>query len=414
MLISKWSNYTFYNNILLILVLALPIGLLISTGVSEIIIICSTFIFLIYSVTDKNIKWINNKFFYLLIVFWFSLLINFFVSENKDLSLIRSLGFIKYIIYVFAIKFVLDNKTNRLIFFPFLLFITLLIIFDINFEYIVKKNILGFQSSDQTRIASFLGKELKIAHFLLGFAMISLGYYFQKFKEKSLRFIIIGYTFTLLLLISIFLTGERANSIRTFICILFFIIIATNHLKFKKIFILILIISPLIIYFSSGRIKSRYDQYLPSQQSNINFLEIYKNSHHAAHYYTAFEIFKSNPFFGVGNKNFREECLNEKYNNKSYKRIGERCSTHPHQIYLELLSEHGIIGTVIILFVVFYTVLLSSYNFYKKKNLIQLGAIIYVMSVFLPFIPSGSFFTSFGATIFWFNFAIMLFFNDHN
>ena len=314
MLVSKWSNYTFYNNILLILVLALPIGLLISTGVSEIIIICSIFIFLIYSVTDKNIKWIDNKFFYLLMVLWFSLLINFFVSENKDLSLIRSLGFIKYIIYVFAIKFVLDNKTNRSIFFPFLSFITLLIIFDINFEYITKKNILGFQSSDQTRIASFLGKELKIAHFLLGFAMISIGYYFQKFKEKSSRFIIIGYTFTLLLLISIFLTGERANSIRAFICILFFIIIATNHLKFKKIFILILIISPLIIYFSSERIKSRYDQYLPSQQGNINFLEIYKNSHHAAHYYTAFEIFKSHPFFGVGNKNFREECLNEKYN----------------------------------------------------------------------------------------------------
>jgi O-antigen ligase len=414
MLILKWSSYLFYQKILLIVVMALPIGLLISTGVSEIIVIFSTLIFLTYSIIHNNFKWINNKYFYLLIVFWLSLLINFFFSENKELSLVRSFGFIKYIIYIFAIKFVLDNKKNRSILFLFLLIITLLITFDINFEYINKKNILGFQSSDPTRIASFLGKELKIAHFLLGFAMISIGYYFQKFNKKSLRFTIIGYTITLVLLISIFLTGERANSIKGFICILIFIIIANNHLKFKKIFILVLIISPIVIYFSSERIKIRYDQYLSSKNGNANLLETYKNSHHAAHYYTAFQIFKSYPFFGVGNKNFREECLNEKYNNKSYKRIGERCSTHPHQIYLELLSEHGIIGTVIILFVFFYTVFLSSRNFYKKRNLIQLGAILYVMSVFLPFIPSGSFFTSFGATIFWFNYAIMLFYNDFN
>ena len=144
----------------------------------------------------------------------------FFFSENKELSLVRSFGFVKYIIYIFTIKFVLDNKKNRSILFLFLLIITLLIIFDINFEYIYKKNILGFQSSDPTRIASFLGKELKIAHFLLGFAMISIGYYFQKLNKESLRFTIIGYTITLLLLISIFLTGERANSIKGFICIL--------------------------------------------------------------------------------------------------------------------------------------------------------------------------------------------------
>jgi hypothetical protein len=62
--------------------MALPIGLLISTGVSEIIVIFSTLIFLTYSIIHNNFKWINNKYFYLLIVFWLSLLINFFFSEK--------------------------------------------------------------------------------------------------------------------------------------------------------------------------------------------------------------------------------------------------------------------------------------------------------------------------------------------
>ena len=91
--------------------------------------------------------------------------------------------------------------------------------FDIYFEYINKKNILGFQSSDPTRIASFLRKELKIAHFLLGICLISIGYYFDRFN-KSYKLVILGYAMLLLVLISIFLTGERANSIKSYICIL--------------------------------------------------------------------------------------------------------------------------------------------------------------------------------------------------
>jgi O-antigen ligase len=248
----------------------------------------------------------------------------------------------------------LDKNKNSEILFIFLSFVVLLTTFDIYFEYFNKKNILGFQSSDPTRIASFLRKELKIAHFLLGFCLISMGYYFEKFNNKSYKFIIAGYILLLLILASIFLTGERANSIKAFICIFIFAALSKNNLKYKKILLIIIMILPIIIYFGSERVKGRIDTYLSAKYGNENIIKTFKESHHGAHYYTAFEIFKSYPMFGIGNKNFREECLNEKYNNKSYARISERCSTHPHQIYLELMSEHGIIGSAIILFVIFF------------------------------------------------------------
>ena len=305
----------------------------------------------------------------------------------------------------------LNKNKNIKILFIFLSLIVLLTTFDIYFEYINKKNILGLQSSDPTRIASFLGNELKIGHFLLGFCLISIGYYFERFKNKSYVFIITGYVLVLLILISIYLTGERSNSIKAFICIFTFIILTNNNIKYKKILLTILIVLPIIVYFGSERIKGRFDMYLSKEHGNDNIIKAFKNTHHGAHYYTAFEIFKSYPIFGVGNKNFREECLNEKYNNKSFTRINERCSTHPHQIYLELLAEHGIFGSVIILFVIFYSVFKSFINFFKKNNLVQLGAILFVTSNFIPLIPSGSFFTSFDATIFWFNYAIMVSYN---
>jgi O-antigen ligase len=405
--------YKFFaiNNILLSLAVLLPIGLLVSTGVSETIVILLSLFFLIYSLSKNNFYWINNKYFYLLMLLWLSLIINFIFSKNQELALFRSFGFIKYIIYIFAIKYLLNKNKNSEILFIFLSFIIALVTFDIYFEYIYKKNILGFQSSDSSRIASFLRKELKIAHFLLGFCLISIGYYFEKFKNKSYKFKIAGYVSALIILISIFLTGERANSIKAFFCIFTFFLLAKDNFKYKNILLIITIILPIIIYFSSERIKGRFDMYLSQKHGNENFVKTFKKSHHGAHYYTAFEIFKSNPIFGVGNKNFREECLNEKYNNKSYARISERCSTHPHQIYLELISEHGIIGSIIILFVIFYSIFKSFVNFNKKQNLIQLGAILFVASTFMPLIPSGSFFTSFDATIFRFNYAIMLSYN---
>jgi hypothetical protein len=71
-------------------------------------------------------------------------------------------------------------------------------------------------------LLAFLRKELKIAHFLLGFCLISIGYYFEKFKDKSYKFKIAGYVSVLIILTSIFLTGERANSIKAFFVFLLF------------------------------------------------------------------------------------------------------------------------------------------------------------------------------------------------
>ena len=181
-------NYNFFtnNNILLSLIALLPLGLLIGTGVSEIIVVLSVIFFLINSLSKNNFNWIKNKYFYLLILLWLCLIINFIFSKNQELALFRSLAFVKYIIFIFAIKYLLNKNKNIEILYIFLSFVVLLTTFDIYFEFINKKNILGLQSSDPTRIASFLGKELKIGHFLLGFCLISIGYYFERFKKKTL------------------------------------------------------------------------------------------------------------------------------------------------------------------------------------------------------------------------------------
>ena len=62
-------------------------------------------------------------------------------------------------------------------------------------------------------------------------------------------------------------------------------------------------------------------------------------------------MFLEKPITGYGPKMFREICSDEKF----YKNA-ESCTTHPHNTYLQLLSETGLIGTLVVLFLFFVAV----------------------------------------------------------
>ena len=117
---------------------------------------------------------------------------------------------------------------------------------------------------------------------------------------------------------------------------------------------------------------------------------------------TGFNVFKNHPIFGVGNKNYRiEACKIE--NIKKYNNL---CSAHPHQIYFELLSEHGIIGTFIILFILFKLVFSKIFTTLNSSNYLKLGSFIYMALIFTPLLPSGAFFSNYSLTIFTINLSI--------
>ena len=123
-------------------------------------------------------------------------------------------------------------------------------------------------------------------------------------------------------------------------------------------------------------------------------------------------MFKNYPIFGVGLKNFRDESRKNIYENSDYFYTSFRQNTHPHQVHLELLAETGLVG-YFTFFICFFIFLKESIkNHLKNKNLYQLAGIIFIVISFTPLIPSGSFFTTYGAAIFWINFAVVESFNS--
>ena len=402
----------YIDNISLFLISILPISLLISTGASELLSIILATLFIIKFLTKKNLRWYKNFYFIILNILWIALITNLIFSKYPENTIFRSLGFVKYLLIIFSIVYYLNIKNNLNIIFSIWTIILLIVSFDVYFEYIFKHNILGFASVDPDRIASFLREELKIGHFLLGFCFICSGFFFEKYYNKSNASVSFGFLIITFFIGSIILTGERSNTIRAILGLVLYLLLFSKKITFnkKKIFIFFTIVI-IAFFFISEKVQRRFNIFIIDPIIQKGFIETYKNSHQAAHYYTAIEIFKSNLIFGIGNKNFRIECENEKYYNPSYARITERCATHPHQIYFEFLSEHGIIGTATILSIIFYSIYKSLVVYKKRKNLIHLGSIIFIILTFIPALPSGSFFTSFSATIFWINFSIMIFFN---
>ena len=69
------------------------------------------------------------------------------------------------------------------------------------------------------------------------------------------------------------------------------------------------------------------------------------------------------PIFGVGNKNYRVETCGDEVKNKINNYY---CLTHPHQLYIEFLAEHGLVGTIIILGIFFSLMFKILLNIFKE------------------------------------------------
>ena len=132
-------------------------------------------------------------------------------------------------------------------------------------------------------------------------------------------------------------------------------------------------------------------------------------NNHFIHWLTAFEIWKDKPLIGGGIKSFRWNC--ENYDHIDYFALEGRCNTHPHNIYLEILSETGIVGLILIILFFFRNlsnlnkVFLFSLDSFTKEHKSQLFISFLIIFILLiwPLKTSGRLFSNFYGTIFWFN-----------
>ena len=396
-----------------------------------------SFIFLFFVIFLLLVKK-NMSIFYddpikiILILYFSSLILGSFFSLNINVSLYNALTYLRFFIFFLFIH-LFENFFKNKIQTPFFLwsfFLACIIILDAYFQYFnpLKEDIFGFKADEihGERLTSIFGNELIVGSVLYYLFFTSLFFFiiFIKDKMKMHKFIsnIIVIFIIIFYLAAVFLSGDRMPFIMT-IGTLFFLFFFLKN--FKLNLAAALIIFAIFFTFQLKNNNYFFDRYnifikevLPVEKKIDNTVEKrnFFDSQWGAHFLTGYEIFKNNLYFGIGLKQFKVECSSNTYENIDSDFRSGRCSSHPHNLYIEMLSETGIISTLIFVSLIIYFFIRCLKVLFNKKIKPYYNSYEYLLFVsffvvnvftFFPIRSSGSFFSNFAGSLIWYNFSFL-------
>lgn len=432
------------NKINLSLLLLLPFSLIFSAFIADFTTIILSLSFLYYVIKNNEYKYLNYKVFFILIIWSIYLIFSSLNSKDIFFSFQSSLFYFRFVIFAFAINYFLSKNQNLLkLFFVSLFLSFILLIFDSFFQLYFNYNLFGYRLVTENlygyRISSFFKDEYILGSFLSRLSPLLMGLIliFWKFDTlKSVFFIL----FFLLIDLAILISGERSAFLYSIIFCCFFIFFS------KKIFLLVMIKNILLltgfisILISFPEVNKRFLEYTTFQLDNLESHEIIENQknissnitlntesedliksknfsnfiskskfflidkiaftvQHKMIYQNAIKISEDYFFLGIGPKMFRKICINEKYISQSeIDKSINGCQSHPHNTYVQVLTETGIIGFIFVISIFTYVCYKIIFLFFRKfrgyfnYNDSLLCFYICVFITLWPIVPTGNFF----------------------
>ena len=341
--------------------------LILGPFIPDLIVSLSSLAFLIYVFRYKFFFYFNKKPLIIFFVFCiYCILVSFFVAEDFLLSFQSSLFYFRIGVFACLICYLIEQDKKILSYFYYVLLICFsFLTFDGYVQFFSGFNVIGLPIIND-RISSFFGKELIMGSYLSRLFPLLFALFLLKNKNKKYE---VYFIFCLFILIDIliYISGERASFFFLSLSTLFIIILTKKYQKFRLFAFICALVLIAVLTFSYNKLADRmiFD--------TIRSLGIVKESQkqnlfspaHDSLIKTAYEMFLDKPFFGHGPKMFRVICKNEKY-----ARGVHSCDTHPHNFYVQLLAETGIIGFSF-LFSAFAYVLYCAYRQFKSIVLRQ-------------------------------------------
>lgn len=362
----------------------------------DLLLSLSVVLFVIYSIKNSYFSiWLNR---YLLIAIGvcFYFLFSSLLSNYPLHSMESSLFYFRFVVFSLIIYFLIINKKNFIVYFAYVFLITFtLVSFDAIFQYLFKLNFL-MNAPNPFRLSGVFGDEHILGSFIsrlmpFCFAMAIL-------ISKDSKYIYHFFLFLLILMdILIFLSGGRTAIFYLGLFSILILILTKKYRLARLITLLISLTIILSILSSDNYVKERVINQTMSQMNINNEQERIRvfSLKHEQHFKTGILMFLDKPILGHGPKSFRLECSNIKYN------FQNSCSTHPHNTYIQMLSEAGLIGFMIV-FVAFSIVVFHLFkHFYYiliyKKYLFsdyEICLLICMLISLWPLVPTPNFFNN--------------------
>jgi O-antigen ligase len=274
-------------------------------------------------------------------------------------------------------------------------------------QYFFNKNIIGLipiSDANGPRISSFFGSELVMGSYLSRLFPLYFGLFIHFIKKMGNMYVNLHLIFFCLIYIIIFLTGERTAFFIINCTLLFLILLFQDFRKKISLVFLILALFFLTTLHYKPEIGNRVIKYTLSQlQSKHDRELVLFSAMHTGHYKTGIKMFFDNRMLGIGPNNFRKRCDEKKYKTLAYADSGDdmttACSTHPHNIYIQLLAETCIIGFSLI-FGLFCSLIYFSLKIFFKNKKIKIDNLTisllggFIINLF-PLMPAGNFFNNY-------------------
>ncbi len=318
-------------------------------------------------------------------------------------GIIKSLFFLKYLLLYITVKFLIQKNILKLkIFFISCSIASLFVCFDIFYQYNFGQDIFGLKTIGAGRkLGGPFGDELIAGSFIQRFSLFTffiLPFYFYK-QSKTISKYVIPFLF-LIFLFGIILSGNRMPMLLFIFNVFLVLIFIKQTRKYFFSFILISSIIFSITYKLNSEIEANFNNLYFQITKMISFkqtdhLNDAKTPQYLKEFKSFYDTWLMNKYIGGGIKNFRYYCHHRPNIDKKSNFV---CNMHPHNYYLEILTETGIFGFFIII-VMISTIFIS---FIKKYFLapqkdINIEIIPFIFLFFIEIFPiksTGSFFTT--------------------
>ena len=417
-------NINLLTKINFLILLIFPVFFILGKGFVNIGVIILTFSCIIFFLCKKVNPFYKTENI-LFSLFFIYIFINSLINYSGFINNLKSIALFRYIFFSTIVAYTLNNisleQLKKIKY--FYSFIIIFIIIDIIFQYFFGFDIFGFEpgmceEGHCLRYQGLFGKELIAGSFFAYFGLVTALFFFNG-KILNLFFLVLG--------IAILITGDRSPFVAY---IIFFVayIITLNQKFFKKV--ILIFISFLIFFLAINLFKSTKTRYydftkditysgikkIETSKNIRDFLKEVKNSPWGKHYQVAWAMFLDKPINGHGYNSFQTKCINyeEITNTNTGKFRG--CSTHPHNAFLEILAEQGLMGFLILNVIIFYIlnrILTLKFKNREIKIKFILSGVLFLCFYF-PLKPTGSLFSVWLGSITFFVYSFYLFFLDKN
>ena len=400
-------NYFFF------LILGLPLFFITGPFLTDLTISLLALTYIIYSLYNKNWQFVKNTFFIAFFIFCIFLIINGFLSGDYKKSLLSNeavIFYFRYLFFIFASVELINSNLKKISWLKIsLLTSIILVLVDSYIQFFLGVNLLGYEKYQGWRLTSFFKDETIVGQFLVKLLLVFILLSFITNHKRVYSEFFINLLIILTFIITL-ISGER---LALFIISSFILGLLIYKSPFQRKFLYTVIIisfSSLIIYFMVPDVNARINQTLLQISSNqFSFLPY--TPEHEKHYIIALRMFFDSPIFGIGPAMFESLCNDYNYGNLS------GCASHPHNFYIQLLAENGLLGFSFMF--IFYLYILKNFlklllNSYTNKNQTfefqTYISYLIILCIFFPFVPHNDFFNNHLNFLSFFPLSISIFF----